>query len=408
MIWLCALVGAVAAFFYARYRFRLWKATRAEQRRLKAHAAAKAKHEAKRTLAQRVHGRMPEAALRRIMRHRPQRRGKGVRIARRGPGFGRYEKIDPAQHIAAIGTTGSGKTSVLRVLAAWALRRPDWQVICLDGKWGASVAPYLRHCRVITDLTEIEAFLADLVDREFPARGRMTRRPHLAIVADESRLFNALSPGALADLVTIMQTGRELGVHVWAGLQDFKASSVPSEIRMLFTARLAHLVPTAEDGQVIFKELAAAGWRPDRLERSGQVIIWEPQRKRARVSFALWMSETALERTANRICLIKVPPRRDAASARPSVRYETPAQSHTRTGGRTADALTDRQVQALAVLDVRGALTPADLGRELNIDRKRAHDVLAQLTMRRLVTQTAYGPYALAAAPANAPQETES
>ncbi|WP_405581481.1 helix-turn-helix domain-containing protein [Streptomyces sp. NBC_01092] len=314
MTTLVLLVAGGLAAWFVWHKFTVWRLSLPKRRALASAERAKAKEELKRPLAQRVHTHLPDAAVQRLMRWSPQPDrfwhrwfASRVTVARRGL-FGGPVRIKPAQHIAAVGTTGCGKTSVLRALGAWALRQPDWQVVCLDGKWGASVAPYRRHCRVLDDLGEIEAFLSDLVTREFPARGRMTRRPHLVLIADESRLFNSLSAAALSDLVEIMQTGRELGVHVWAGVQDFKTSSIPSEIRMLFTCKVVGLVPTAEDSHVIFKELAAAGWRPDKLERAGQLLVWEPERKKARVCFGLWMSETALAGARNRVCLVKVPP----------------------------------------------------------------------------------------------------
>ncbi|AZQ32639.1 hypothetical protein EJ357_03590 [Streptomyces cyaneochromogenes] len=392
---LVALGLAVVAFFYVRYRLRLWKATRAKRLTLRADSAAKAGDRTARPLTQRLHTHLPDAAVRRLMRWSPQPDrfwhrwfAPRVTVARRGL-FGGPVRVDPAQHIAAIGTTGSGKTSVLRVLAAWALARPDWMVVALDGKWGASVAPYRRHCRVLDDLGEIEAFLSDLVRREFPARGRMTRRPHLVLIADESRLFNELSAAALADLVTIMQTGRELGVHVWAGLQDFKTSSVPSEIRMLFTARLAHLVPTAEDSQVIFKDLAAAGWRPDRLERAGQLLVWEPQRKKARVCFGLWASETALAGARNRVCLVKIPPVhvpvRSAVRTPSDLRVQAPNEQRTNTRPPVADDVLTALMTSPEPLGVRA------LARATGRSPAAVHAAVNALAADGAVTRTADG-----------------
>lgn len=392
------LAAAAGAWFYGRYRLRLWKATRDARRAIVAGQAAKEREAARRSLAQRLHAVLPDPVLARLFQWAPECRIRPtVRIARRGP-FGRYERIKPDQHIMVVGFTGSGKSSALRVLAAWALANPRWSLEAWDGKWGASVRAYRGKAPVLDTMAAIEARLRDLVGRELPARALMAEPPHLAIIMDESRLLNELSASGMRDLVTVIQTGRELGVHLWFGLQDPKTDSVPSEIRDQFSCKLVHQLQTRDAAQVALKELVASGWAPHRLMRSGQMLIWTPVRAMSppRVVFGLWLSVgrlASLERQGPYAAPEFAPPVELAkASARPSVRTETPAQTHTRTGGRTADALTDRQAQALAALDVAGGpMGAADLARELGIERNRAHDVLAQLRRRGLVAQAPDG-----------------
>lgn len=393
------LVGlAVVGWFYLRARLKAWRAVRDARRAIEAGKAAKAQEESRRPLVQRILTVVPDPVRIRLFAWRPDSRIRPyVRVARRGP-WGRFERIDPAQHVMVVGMTGSGKSSALRVLAAWALGNPRWSLEAWDGKWGASVRAYRGKCPVLDTMEAIEARLRDLVERELPARALMAEPPHLAIIMDESRLLNMLSAEGMRDLVTVIQTGRELGVHLWFGLQDPKTDSVPSEIRDQFTCKLVHQLQTREAAQVALKELVTVGWAPHRLMRSGQMIIWTPVRAMSapRVVYGLWLSDgrlAALERRgpyaapefARPVVLTK-------ASARPSVRNERARHAPARTPGRTADALTSRQVQALSALDVAGgAMGAADLGRELGIDRNRAHEVLAQLHRRGLVAQTPDG-----------------
>ncbi|MGI5374910.1 hypothetical protein ACQEV2_11805 [Streptomyces sp. CA-251387] len=295
------LAAAAGAWFYLRYRYRLWKATRDARRAIVAGQAAKEREAARRTLAQRLHAVLPDAALARLFRWTPDSRIRPtVRIARRGF-LGRYERIRPDQHIMVVGFTGSGKSSALRVLAAWALSNSSWSLEAWDGKWGASVRAYRGKAPVLDTMEAIEARLRDLVTRELPARALMAEPPHLAIIMDESRLLNMLSAAGMRDLVTVIQTGRELGVHLWFGLQDPKTDSVPSEIRDQFSAKLVHQLQTEEAARVALKELVAAGWAPHRLMRSGQMLIWTPVRAMSapRVVYGLWLSAgrlAALER----------------------------------------------------------------------------------------------------------------
>ncbi|MEV0474697.1 hypothetical protein [Streptomyces prunicolor] len=401
------LALAVGLYYWIRYRVRVWKIERQTRRTITGHANAKARDENARTISQRLHDHLPDRAVRRLMRHRPQQRGRLVRIARRGLFVGRYIRVRPDQHVLAVGMTGSGKSSTLRVLADWAKHRSDWVIEIWDGKFGATGAPYLAHARVYEHMSEIEDRLADLVTREFPARAKMADRPHRAIIIDESRIFNELSVTAMRHLITVVQEGRELGVHAWAGLQDPKTSSVPSEIRDQFTCRLVHMLQTAEASQVALKELASAGYAAHKLDRAGQVLIHEKGRRHpARPLFALWLAPAVLAATPGRVCLTKVPSPRAAAlpsRVRPSDRThgiagQTPAMTAGRTRTRPAalaPRLTPRQAEALAALDVMGSLGPAALGVQLGIDRKRGHEVLAQLTALRLVAPVGDGTYAL-------------
>lgn len=163
------LVGlAVGMFFWIRYRWRLWVKERAARRTITAQERAKAKAAAKRRVMQRVHALLPDRTVRRLMRWTPETRPRPTaRIARRG--FrGRYVRVNPAQHILAVGMTGSGKTSTLRVLGAWALRTPGWHLEIFDAKYGASARPYRDKARVFDTMEAIEERLRDIVEREFP------------------------------------------------------------------------------------------------------------------------------------------------------------------------------------------------------------------------------------------------
>ncbi len=386
------LVGlAVGLFFWLRHRFRMWRITRAERAKLRALGEAKVH----RPVSQRIMSVLPGSAIRRIMRWNPDRRIRDtVRIARRGLLAGSI-RIRPDQHILAVGMTGSGKSSTLRVLAAYAIRHPRWTVEVWDGKWGVAGRLYQGRARVLITLEEIEERLADLVSRELPLRAQELNPTHLALILDETRLIRQLSDAGLRRLITVVETGRELGIHVWFGLQDPKADVLPTAIRDQFSCKLAHRVQTAEASHVVFKDAVGAGWAPHLLSGPGQLLVWEALR-RPRVAYGLWLAERVLADMDpyGPVVAPEFAPVVDLgkASGRPSVRDETPRQAPDRTPGRTADALTPRQAQALAALDVAGCpMGPAALGRELGIDRNRAHDVLKQLSVRGLVAQAPDG-----------------
>lgn len=387
------LAAAAGAWFYGRYRLRLWKATRDARRAIVAGQAAKEREAARRSLAQRLHALLPDPVLARLFQWAPERRTRPtVRIARRGP-FGRYERIKPDQHIMVVGFTGSGKSSALRVLAAWALANPRWSLEAWDGKWGASVRAYRGKAPVLDTMAAIEARLRDLVERELPARALMAEPLHLAIILDESRVLNELSASGMRDLVTVIQTGRELGVHLWFGLQDPKTDSVPSEIRDQFSCKLVHQLQTRDAAQVALKELVASGWAPHRLMRSGQMLIWTPVRAMSppRVVFGLWLSVGRLASLERRGPYV-APEFAPAVDLRKGV---APVAHASDLGGRTQhatrNARPDEFAEAIERALLGGPAGVREIARATGRNPGSVHRKLTQLTVRGLVQGTPDG-----------------
>jgi len=392
---LLLFVGAWAAWVYVKHKVQDVRTTRKEHRRIRAVGRAKTR----RPPTQRVLSLLPAAWVQRIFAWKQRKPRPYAVVAKTGP-LGRPVRVNPAQHILAVGMTGSGKSSTLRVLAAWALLRPDWTVEAWDGKWGASAAPYRGRARILADLDAIIDRLHDLVTRELPARALLVDRPHLAVILDETRLIRMLPDAALKDLITAIETGRELGVHFWFGVQDPKTDVIPSAVRDQFTLKLAHRLQNSEAAQVVFKDATASGWTPHLLSGPGQLYVWEALRRPV-VSYGLWLSPaglTALD-AAGPLSVLTPPVTLAKAGVGACVRQGSAGQAGAHTPTRTpARPLTDAQALALSALGEADALTAAQLARELGTDRFRARDVLNQLTAKGLVARTETGAYALTTA----------
>lgn len=405
---------AVGGYLWARHQFLVWKESLPKRRALAAAARAKSKDENKRRLSQVAHTVSPERLTARLMSWRPEPvRRKTVRIARLGLMSRRYVRIDPAQHIVAYGMTGSGKSSTLRVLGAWALRKPGWELEVWDGKWGASARPYRGKALVLDSLELIEARLRDLVERELPFRATADTRVHavghLAVIMDESRLLQELSGRGLDDLVTVVQTGRELGVHLWFGLQDPRADSVPSKLRDQFSCKLVHMLQTPEVAQVALKQLVAAGWAPHRLTRSGQMYVWTPKRatQPPRPVYGLWLAAGRLRDMRVPVSLTKTPSLHFnptphhlstqtllSSSPRPTTDRSNRNPSDLRARGRSVGRSQLPARQALALMALADTpLTAAQLSGELGCDRRRARETAQALVEKGLITYDgeAYG-----------------
>ena len=170
-------------------------------------------------------------------------------------------------HILVAGTTGSGKTALLRTMAvslALANRPEDLRLFCLDPKGrafrGLTGAPHLARPPVVAVPEAIEALqsllrLMELRDQKGESH------PRIVIFIDEVADLVLQGDGRAAPgrnqqptsietlLTRLAQRGREAGIHLVAATQ--RPSAVLSGVlRANFPLRLVGKVVSAEDARV--------------------------------------------------------------------------------------------------------------------------------------------------------------
>ncbi|WP_427117434.1 FtsK/SpoIIIE domain-containing protein [Pseudarthrobacter scleromae] len=188
-------------------------------------------------------------------------------------------------HLLVAGTTGSGKSELLRTLVlALALTHPPDRInfLFVDFKGGAGLGPLagLVHCvGVLTDLSahELERTLTSLKAeirlreqalaaaqvpdlasyRETPAT-RDLPLPHLVIVIDEFRMLVDDAPEALRELMRIASIGRSLGLHLVMATQR-PQGALTADIRANVTSSIALRVQSDVESHDILTTKAAAG-----------------------------------------------------------------------------------------------------------------------------------------------------
>jgi S-DNA-T family DNA segregation ATPase FtsK/SpoIIIE len=188
-------------------------------------------------------------------------------------------------HLLVAGTTGSGKSELLRTLAlALALTHPPDRVnfLFVDFKGGSGLGPLaeLVHCvGLLTDLStyELERTLAslraeirlreealaaarvpDLAAYNSTAASRSFPLPHLVIVIDEFRMLVDDAPEALRELMRIAAIGRSLGIHLVMATQR-PQGSVTADIRANVTSSIALRVQSDMESSDIISTKDAAG-----------------------------------------------------------------------------------------------------------------------------------------------------
>ncbi|WP_426225447.1 FtsK/SpoIIIE domain-containing protein [Pseudarthrobacter sp. DSP2-3-2b1] len=187
-------------------------------------------------------------------------------------------------HLLVAGTTGSGKSELLRTLTvALALSYPPDRInfLFVDFKGGSGLGPLagLPHCvGILTDLTshELERALQSLRAEirfrekalaEVQAPDLATYRDsavnapplsHLVIVIDEFRMLVEEAPEALSELMRIASIGRSLGIHLIMATQR-PQGALTADIRANVTTSIALRVQSEMESTDIINSHVAAG-----------------------------------------------------------------------------------------------------------------------------------------------------
>lgn len=163
-------------------------------------------------------------------------------------------------HILVAGTTGSGKSALLRTLAASVVlgQAPQaMRLLCLDPKGRAFQAltglPHLTRPPVVSAPEAVEALRSAV--RVMEARDRRGESadagPRIVILIDELADLVMQGGAAVSDLLTrLLQRGRAAGIHVVAATQRPSAAVLSGLMRANFPLRLVGRVVSADDARV--------------------------------------------------------------------------------------------------------------------------------------------------------------
>ncbi|MBE1876405.1 FtsK/SpoIIIE domain-containing protein [Myceligenerans pegani] len=182
-----------------------------------------------------------------------------VPLGRTTTGTVTWDLVTDGPHLLVAGTTGSGKSELLRALVlGLALQHPPSRLMLglIDFKGGAGLGPLTGLPHVVGQVTDLDAALAAraLAGLQAELRRRKTILaeqgvadvaalppgvvPRLVVVVDEFRALADELPDLLPGLVRIAAQGRSLGVHLVLATQR-PAGAVSADVRANVTARLA-------------------------------------------------------------------------------------------------------------------------------------------------------------------------
>lgn len=190
---------------------------------------------------------------------------------------------DENPHLLVAGTTGCGKSEVLRTLVlglAAAAAPTHLEFVLVDFKGGAALSPLdgLPHpTTLLTDLGPDDvrralAFLrAELVRRErvlselghndmtsvLRDGGAVPALRHLVVVVDEAKMLTDAFPEASRELAVVATVGRSLGVHLVLATQR-PQGALPADVRANVTQALCLRVRTEQESMDVLGAPAAA------------------------------------------------------------------------------------------------------------------------------------------------------
>ena len=181
-------------------------------------------------------------------------------------------------HVLVAGTTGSGKTVLMRImaltLAQWN-RQAHVQLVLIDPKrrglaplaslphvWGGGVFHRPEQVREVLD-----ALLALMERRDHAGRSW----PRLVVFIDELAEVLATGKRHATDVITrLVQRGREAGIHVVAATQKPTASLLGGVMKGNFPVRIVGRVTSADDARVA---AGLAGTGAEHLRGHGEFLL---------------------------------------------------------------------------------------------------------------------------------------
>lgn len=180
-------------------------------------------------------------------------------------------------HVLVAGTTGSGKTALMRAfLLSLALlhRQAALQLVLIDPK-GRGLAPLagLPHLvrPVATSAAEGVAALQWLVaEMERRDRERISRPALVAAVDELAELVLGGGKTAEEALLRLAQRGREAGIHLVCCTQKPAAALVSSALKANFPVRVVGRVASADDARVA---AGVAGSGAEKLLGRGDFLL---------------------------------------------------------------------------------------------------------------------------------------
>lgn len=225
-----------------------------------------------------------------------------------------------AGHVLLAGGTDMGKSGAVNVIIGNLVACADAQVLGIDMKPGAlELGPWRRNMIALADAPDLARQVLMMVKAEMIRRGRYlsTLRgpngepvrkwtsehgPYWVLVIDELAELLRQAPDVAAELITINQVARAMGIRVVAATQSPSEKAFGgqgTDARQQYSTRIGLPVFESTPINMIFGSGAyGAGWRLDWLDLPGKVMVASKRYKEPNEGRCYWVSDAQIVATS--------------------------------------------------------------------------------------------------------------
>lgn len=205
--------------------------------------------------------------------------------------YGAWIELDLEQRILIAGTSGSGKSCTQRVMSSRVIQADDADLEFWDLKNGTEAQNYKgKAVAIATTPEECSARINWFRDIELPRRAALMvaagtttwsaspeNRVRVVQVDEGADLIRNLSAEDLANLFSLVEQARALGVYIWWATQFPLAVNLPTALRSQFGCIISMQLKRKSESQLVFGDMVSEGWRPDRLRGAGWFMVSDNQ-----------------------------------------------------------------------------------------------------------------------------------
>ncbi|MFD3514867.1 FtsK/SpoIIIE domain-containing protein [Streptomyces sp. NPDC058657] len=227
-----------------------------------------------------------------------------------------------AGHVLLAGGTDMGKSGAVNVIIGNLAACADAQILGIDMKPGAlELGPWRRNMLALADDPDLARQVLMMVKAEMIRRGKFlsTLRgpngepvrkwtsehgPYWVLIIDELAELLRQAPDVAAELVTINQVARAMGIRVIAATQSPSEKAFGgqgTDARQQYSTRIGLPVFESTPINMIYGAGAyGAGWRLDWLDLPGKVMVASKRYKEPNEGRCYWVSDAQIVATSMR------------------------------------------------------------------------------------------------------------
>lgn len=184
-----------------------------------------------------------------------------------------YFDLKAAPHLLVAGTTGSGKTQLLRCFLTCLLQNKNANITVIDPKSGAGFAAFKNRLNLVgtAEASEVLAALKEEMDSRYKraaAGEKFENMGYEILLVDELADLFMNDKTAQEKLTLLAQKGRECRIHLILATQRPDSATLVGLLRSNIPSRIALKVQKSTESKIILDEVGA-----EKLSGRGDMLV---------------------------------------------------------------------------------------------------------------------------------------